>query len=770
MRRFALVRPRPLLVLAAVGLLCAVALASRPEPGTEPSRSTFVVVVGAAGLRWEDLSPTRTPALWRLAADGSVGALAVRSASRLTCPLDGWVTLGAGNLAAWDGGRSPTPCPDLRPTVRRPDRFGGRLLEQPRVVDRNRDLSWGAQPGALAESVRCTSAIGAPAAVAAARPAGRVDRFVAALPADPAPVLTECPLSIVDAGTVVGEGAERAAALGRVDAAVATVLAVRPAGSLVIVAGLADTEAPARLHVAIADGPGFAGGWLTSPSTGRAGYVRLTDLAPTALAALGQPSTGRHFTGTAARSVPGRPASVPDTVGVLADGDARAAAQREVAGAFLPLLVIAELLVLAAVPPLLWRGRDAGPRGPRPASRRVRRVMEVALLAMALALPAALVTELVPWWRTGSPGLRFVAVWLATLAVVTAIAARFGRRGTLAPAAVGAGIGAGIVVADVIGGGWWQLNGVAGYSAVDGDRYSGIGAIGLGVLVAGLFLVAGCVSARIGRAWRPVTVALLGSVGIVVVGGARLGADSGGAIALAVGAAVAVGMAVGALPAALANPHERPSWRAAMAHLRSPLTVTRITVAVSSAAALAVCFAAVELSHPSWQRGSLGRFLTAMAEGTAGPAIQRLGAANVTAVADSPFTVLAVVGPLFVFAVLLQAWGGLRRVLGLHPALRSALVGLAVAALLGGLSNGAGLVAAGAAVSVALPLVTLAALRALAGAGERGAVDLNGSELGGRFVRIEPADWRRDTATTAGDRGEDSVTVKSRGSLDLDLA
>jgi hypothetical protein len=210
---------------------------------------------------------------------------------------------------------------------------------------------------------------------------------------------------------------------------------------------------------------------------------------------------------------------------------------------------------------------------------------------------------------------------------------------------------------------------------------------------------------------------------------------------------------------------------------------------LASAAVLAVCFVAVELSHPSWQRSSLGQFLIGMADGTAGPALERLGAANVTAVADSPLTVLAVVGPLFVFAVLLQPWGGLRRVLGLYPALRSALVGLAVAALLGGLFNGVGLVAAGAAVAVALPLVTLSALRALAGTGERTAVDLNGSELGGRFVRINAAAsgsdsvvssrdtvlrrdtvLPRDTAPAGGDRGPEGVTVKSRGSLDLDLA
>ena len=756
-------RLRSLLPLAAVALVGIVMVANPPAPARPATRSPYVMIVGAPGLRWEDLSPSTTPSLWRLAAGGSVGALAVRSASRLTCPLDGWVTLGAGNLAEWDQGRSGS-CPSTTPTVIRPDRFGGRLVEQPRVVDHNREQSYLAQPGALAESVRCTTAVGTGAAVAAARPVGRVDRYLTGPPAAPSPAapspadpglaapspadradpamalssaLSECPLSIVDAGSVSGEGSVRADALTRVDASVAAVLAARPPGSLVLVAGLADTEAPARLHLAIADGPGFAGGWLTSPSTGRAGYVQLYDLAPTALAALGRPSSSRLFAGAAARSVAGRPADLAEAVAELADGDARAGARRGVAGVFLPAVAVLVLLALAAVPPVLWRVQGAGPRGPRAVSPRLRRATEVTLLAAALALPAALVADFVPWWRGEHRLALFVAVWLAALASATAAAALLGRArrrgGTLRPATAGAGLAAAVVVADVIGSGWSHLGGVSGYSSVDVDRYTGIGAIGLGVLLAGLFVLAGCVAQRVGRAWRLAAFALLGWTGAVVVGSPYLGADPAGAVALALGVCVAVTML---------------GWPAVM----------RVTVAVACVAVLSVCLAAVR-PNPAF-----GRLLAAIGEGSAGPAIQRIGAANVMAVADSPFTVLAGAGALFVFAVLLQPWGGLRRVLGLYPALRAALVGLVVAAVLGGLLGGTGLVVAGAAVATALPIVTLAALRALAGAGERTIpYDLNGS---GRIARPSS----RDTAPVMGDRGRESVTVKSRGSLDLDLA
>src|SRR5690606_33680232 len=111
-------------------------------------------------------------------------------------------------------------------------------------------LTWGAVPGALAESVRCTVAIGPGAAVAAARPFGRVDRYEPDLPADPAELLASCVLSIVDLGVIEGADADtRAAAARQADETLARVLAARPQRSLVLVAGVADTEQSSRLGV-----------------------------------------------------------------------------------------------------------------------------------------------------------------------------------------------------------------------------------------------------------------------------------------------------------------------------------------------------------------------------------------------------------------------------------------------------------------------------------------------------------------------------------------
>ena len=89
--------------------------------------------------------------------------------------------------------------------------------------------------------------------------------------------------------------------------------------------------------------------------------------------------------------------------------------------------------------------------------------------------------------------------------------------------------------------------------------------------------------------------------------------------------------------------------------------------------------------------GSLGRFLQDLADGTGGSAMHRAGAANVEALLGSPLTVLAVVGAVLVWFALLRDWGGLKRAFGLYPALRAGLIGIAVAAVIGGVLGGSAL-------------------------------------------------------------------------------
>jgi hypothetical protein len=58
-----------------------------------------LVVIGTGGVSPADIGPARTPNLWRLLREGSAAALNVTAVHVNTCPIDGWLTLSAGNQA-----------------------------------------------------------------------------------------------------------------------------------------------------------------------------------------------------------------------------------------------------------------------------------------------------------------------------------------------------------------------------------------------------------------------------------------------------------------------------------------------------------------------------------------------------------------------------------------------------------------------------------------------------------------------------------------------
>ena len=689
--------PYALVVLAAAASLAG--LAVRPATATTSQTVDYVIVAGAAGLRWDDIDRQRTPTLWNEASKGSIGWLSVKSADRTTCPADGWLTLGAGNYAAYDTVRVTGACPPLAPELTQPDGIGANLTRQHGIVQENQDdLPYGAVPGALAESVRCSVAVGSGAAVAAARPFGRVDKYQEKLPDDPSGLLSSCVLSIVDLGTVSGTGAQRQAQAEEADATLAKVIAARPGRSLIIVAGVADTDTTSRLHVAFAEGPGWDGGWLTSAGTGRDGYLQLVDLAPTVLSALARPAPDKLFSGRTAAVVPGRPANLADAVGGAHDADLRAGAQHGIAATFFTILAAVQLLLFILVVPLMVRARrHAGPTGPASPPRVLIGTIEVLLIAAALAIPAALVADAAPWWRSSHPGLAFGAVTLALVAIATAavrVAPRY--RQTLWPLGAVAAIGAIVIGVDLLTGAQLQLNGVAGYSAVHGSRYAGVGGVGLGVFVAGTLVVAGCLAQMVRRPWRPVIVVMIGGFAVIMVGSPYLGADPVGAIAVTAGVCVAAAISTG-------------GW----------LTLPRFAWAALSGLAVTIGFAAMDLRRPALEQGSLGRFLTALGDGSGGPAMQRAASANGESLLGSPLTILAVVGVLMVAFCQLSPWGGLNRLFGLHPALRAAGAGTVVATLIAGVLGGSALVVTGAAAAVAVPTAVLTTLRVLDHAADR---------------------------------------------------
>ncbi|MEU4715536.1 hypothetical protein AB0F73_18020, partial [Micromonospora purpureochromogenes] len=375
-----------------------------------------------------------------------------------------------------------------------------------------------------------------------------------------------------------------------------------------------------------------------------------------------------------------------------ADADREAGAQRRVAGWFFALLALAQVALFVTVLPLLRRARRlAGPHSPPPVSRRVVATVELLLIAVALAVPAALLADAVPWWRVDHAGWWFALVTVALIVAATALVRLApGHDRTLGPLGAVAGLATLVVGADVLSGARLQLNGVVGYSALEGGRFSGLGTVGLGVFLAGALLSAGWLAQRFRRAWRPMVVVTVGGTAVVVVGSPYLGSDPIGAVALTAGVAVAAAISTG-------------GW----------LTVSRLVWAAMAGLALTIGYAVVDLRRPAEERGSLGRFLAALGDGTGGLTVHRSSTANFETLVNSPLTLLAVVGALLVWFALLQPWGGLMRLFGIYPAIRAAMAGTAVAAVIGGLLGGSALDVAGAAAALVVPMAALASLRVL---------------------------------------------------------
>lgn len=432
-----------------------------------------VVVVGVAGLRWDDVGP-QTPVLARLAAEGAVGALSVRALSvrgaEVTCRAAGWLTLGAGARAGDDTG---APCTADLP----------RDLDQLR--QRNLDSRDGAVLGALASQAQVQ--VEGDGAVLAGGSTG----------AGPPQV------RVVDAGTV-GTGVDRADDLARIDAAVGAVVAALPAAADLLVVGLSEPTGAteAHLHVAIALGPSFERGALRSASTRREGYVQLIDVAPTVLSLLDlevpEVMDGQPW------QVSGPAPSVDD----LVDLDREARGQREATVPFFVVLLAAPLVVglLAA-----WRRRWD--------------VVELAGLAATAALGVSYLAQLIPWWRAGSPLLALLAVVLP-VSVLVALAARRLARGPAGPAGLVCGGVAVVVLIDLVTGARLQLGSVGGYSPLVAGRFAGIGNVAFGVLAASA-LLATAVALR-----RAVPIAAVAVVVVAVDGAPPWGSDVGGVLAL----------------------------------------------------------------------------------------------------------------------------------------------------------------------------------------------------------------------------------------------
>ena len=666
---------------------------------TQPAPAGRVVIIGVPGLRWSDLSEAGTPALWDLTGRGAAAALSVRTTTTATCPVDGWLTLSAGQRARFAHGSCALPSAPVR---------AGTSFFVPGFVAMRRDnanTSYEAEVGLLGEAVRrgggCTMAVGAGGVFGAADRSGRVDRYASRV--DQVTDWSSCALTVVDVDdifrTYITAGvdargaqvpvthAERTAAAASADLRIGSVLRALPAGTTVLLAGLSDTGGTAHLHVALANKPR---GYMASNATRRPGVVTLTDVTSTALRDLGlrQPAAA---VGSPWRSEPSA-TPVAEKINALDDEDVAARSVSRVQAPFFILLFGAQLLMYG-VASVVLRRRPDGTAG----RRRVLAGTRLVALAGAAVPVASFLANLVPWWRSAHPAPALIINVLVATALVTALAlAGPWRRSLIAPALVIAGITAVTLGLDVLTGSTLQINSLMGYTALIGGRFYGFGNIAFALFATGAILTAAWLAEwplRAGR--RRAAVALVvgaGAMAAALDGWPTWGSDFGGVLAIVPGTAVLALMIAGSRI--------------------SPVKVALIGVA---AVTLVLAIAFADALRPATEQTHLGRFWDELVHGDAWGLLGRKLLAMLYSLRYWQFTVIAVGAICFLFfvlarplrwraAVLADAYARTRT---LRPALTAALT----TALIGMLVNDSGVVIPAIALGLAVPLTLAAGVR-----------------------------------------------------------
>jgi hypothetical protein len=658
-------------------LFAVLALASPARAAETPPRAQHVVVVGLSGLRWSDVSATKTPELWRLAGQGSVANLVDYAVLPLTCPADGWLTLNAGARA--QSGHTNAACGAF-PAVR-PAGAGASVPGLPALETYNHRFhnnpDWGLLSG---QTPGCATAAGPGAALALADRAGHVASYLPGPDQVTAAVLARCPLTVVDLGTL--GFAERARQLATADARLATIAAALPADTTLLVTAPGAPSKPPHLQLALADGPGYSSGLLNAVSTRQPGLVVLTDLTPTVLGWLGAtvpPQTvGAHLTR-------GDRSSLAATVHALTGRDTAEQVWRGTHDEFFWAYALADAAVLAAIGLASW--------GAAPEQRRRRaRGWRVAGVFAAAVPAGTFLANLVPWSTTAHPAAGLYSVSVA-FALVIAGAALLGcrNRGPLAPLGVICLFTVAVLGVDVMTGSGLQLETPFGLSVLEAGRFYGIGNEALGIYgLSGLFGAAWLALVLLRRyapSRRPavLAVAAVAVFAVFASGWPGFGGKVGGTIAM-VPCFLLLGMVVAGV---------KLNWR-------------RILLAAVSGLALFAVFALISYLVPATGHSDIGVFAGNTLHGRSGGLLLRKINSNLGSLSVNAFSplipIVAIVTGLMLWR---PAWFRLTTVpaaFAAEPLLRPVLGVLWLMPVLGWLANDSGVIVAAAVLPFALPL------------------------------------------------------------------
>ncbi len=645
-----------------VALLAAALLHLSTGEAREPlGRWQRVVIIGVPGLDWGNVDHERTPQLDALADRSALGSLTSRGASSFACPLDGWVTLGAGNRAFHSDAEGvcsnqytshPTP---IEPDV---------------VIEANDSLNFGAEPGLLGREVSCVRTYGIDAELAAINaPALRPIRHDPATAAAWSESWRGCPLVLISGPVIRHKDDPNLAEVDRLVGDVAQATAAEP-GTLLLAVGVSDRpEGDPSMHVALAYGDGLPPALMVSASTGRVPYVQLIDVAPTALAALD-------------RERPAAMAGRPMTLGQqdVSPDDARA-----------ELLDAAEAAAAhrADTPPLVrsWVGLTSAALviGLLLVHlNRWRSAVRVGGTVIASFPAATVLANVVPWWTADRARLAWIGCLLvATLAVTVVAFAGPWRRHRFGPAVAVSAVTSLALALDVITGSHLQLNGLLGYNPIVAGRFTGLGNMPFGIFaVSGLVCLAAAMQGQPTRSARWLAVVIGGTL-IVIDGTPGLGADFGGVLALVPAIVLLTMIATG---------------------IR--LSPARVAGALAAGVAAVTVIAIADYQRDSDNQTHLGRFVGQLLDGTAWEVVERKLDASWYILLHSPVAILAPFLVLTLAGLFVPREGAGRRLLALAtPVELAAGVSTATAALLGSLLNDSGIAVFVAAGCVIVPLL-----------------------------------------------------------------
>lgn len=639
--------------LAALATTLGVALAGAAPAGAaeDVPAQPRVVVLGVAGLAWEDITAVDTPTLYDLAGSDAAASLTVRTVRSRTCVVDGWLTVNAGRRATdlfdsdGDGidDRHCRPAPAPVPSAGTGATIPGWEALVAEQDEQSYDTQLGLLGDRLAEAGLCATAVGPGAALALATSDGTVAAYEATPGNVDAEVISRCPVTVVDLGALPppapqgSDDATEAAAVEirrqvatGIDGLIARVLAVLPEDAALIVAGVADSApttvplpedpspiAPSALRVAAAAGPLADGGefgphWLTSSSTRWTGLVQLTDLTPTVLTYAGVDDPTEGTVGQPWRPSTTHPATATETIAQLVGTDRAAQVFRTQSGPFFQILGVAQVLFFGGALLLLRR------RSPR--RRAILRTVQVVAVGAAAFPVASFLANIARWWRVERADL---VLWSTILGMTVAIAAVAlagpWRRRIYGPPGVIAALTMTVLAVDVSTGSNLQHSSLLGLSPLVAGRFYGFGNIPFAIFVASALVAAAAAAQWLidsGRSRRTAALAAgaVGLVAIVVDGAPQAGADVGGILATVPGFVVLV-----------------------LGVLGARVTLTRVAVAGLGAAALFALVAWLDWLRPAAARTHFGNFFADVLSGEAWTVIVRKATASIGTLQRSPY-------------------------------------------------------------------------------------------------------------------------------------